>query len=1053
MGNISEKFHLAVSPKIPVMLFLSFSHYCKKTIGSSSSNKLSATGFTFRFPTPTIHPAPILLRKESTHEFVHKLQTLATIPLFIPNSISDNLPIGGVVIGLLILLTIALLYTLNKQRRYKKALDRALLQVDQQSRIALENARNYMEIFNSTNEAIFLHDAQTGNILDVNNSVLKMYGYSSKNEVMNLSIADISDISGRFTLEEALNQIETAIKKGSNIFEWRAKRKDGSLFWVEVSLKSTLIGGKGRVLAVVRDISKKLNQKRALETSEKKFRDLTEMLPLIVWEANLNNQFTYTNRKGLTLFGYTQDEIDNGISIFDIIAPEDHEKLAENIKKLAQTNINSGEEYTAIKKDGTRFPIEVHASIIKENGKCRGLRGVLIDITEKKNAELTLLESEERYRTIVENINEVLMMVDRKNRIQFVNRRFSEKLGYSIDEIIGKIGFETLLQANNRTDIPSSAKTDNQTLSEQYEVTLIAKNGNKVDFMVNNTPIYDHTGEHTGSIYAMVDITEKKRAEKAYRETQQLFETLASMSPVGIFRTDANGSTTYVNLKWSEISGIPSEEALGDGWLKGVHPEDREELERGWKEKSHKQEPSFAQYRFIKPDGTVVWVLGNAIPEITDGKFMGYIGTITDITELKKIQCELERSEHKFHEMADMLPLTIWEVDLEGKVTYTNHQGYLTMGYSGNELEKGVNILDTIVPEERKRALNNINRRINNAIASIGEEYTVIRKDGSTFPCMVYTSQITEEGEIVGVRGVSVDITEIKETHKRLEEYKNNLKMLVKLRTEELETANEELIATNEELFSQKEELQKALMNLQKAQNQLVISEKLSSLGMLAAGVAHEINNPLNFIQGGIIALENYFTEKLKNHKENVLPLIEAIKEGVRRSTEIVRSLNRYSRSDSNTQSDIDIRSIIDSCLVLLNNQIKNRITVHKHYSGTALSFRGNEGQIHQVFMNLLVNAIHAIDDKGRIDITTEKHNNKLKITISDNGCGIAPELIDRITDPFVTTKEPGKGTGLGLSISLNIIQQHGGNIKFESEPGKGTAVIVTLPLTKPSNR
>lgn len=280
------------------------------------------------------------------------------------------------------------------------------------------------------------------------------------------------------------------------------------------------------------------------------------------------------------------------------------------------------------------------------------------------------------------------------------------------------------------------------------------------------------------------------------------------------------------------------------------------------------------------------------------------------------------------------------------------------------------------------------------------------------------------------------------------------LKRLVEQKTakvvhqqEELQAFNEELKSTNEELFNQREELESTLISLQSAQKQLIQSEKMALLGVLSAGIAHEINNPLNFIQGGIQGIQNYLNEDLPEKADKYNPLIDAIHVGVERASVIVASLNNYSRHGDLPMTDCDIHSIIDSCLVIMHNQLKNKVEVSKNYTDKQYKVFGSEGKLHQVILNVIANAEQSIEGKGTINISTEIVESNVIITIADSGCGISEESLPKIFDPFYTTKAPGKGTGLGLSITLNIMQEHNGTIDYESQLGKGTKAIIKLPI------
>ncbi len=237
------------------------------------------------------------------------------------------------------------------------------------------------------------------------------------------------------------------------------------------------------------------------------------------------------------------------------------------------------------------------------------------------------------------------------------------------------------------------------------------------------------------------------------------------------------------------------------------------------------------------------------------------------------------------------------------------------------------------------------------------------------------------------------------------------------------------------------------LKNLQETQKQHIHSEKMASIGVLVSGIAHEINNPLNFISGGVFGLNDYLKENLPEEISNVKVYTESINEGIERAAKIVKSLGHYNNKTVSKIFESNIHSVLDNCLNILRNQITDNVDIERKYFDSSFLIRCNEGDLHQAIFNVLINAIQSIEEKGFLRIETASYENKLRITIEDSGIGISKENLSKIFDPFFTTKEPGEGIGLGLSITYKIIEEHNGTIEIESEIKKGTKVQITLPV------
>ncbi|MCK6611080.1 MAG: ATP-binding protein [Bacteroidia bacterium] len=293
-------------------------------------------------------------------------------------------------------------------------------------------------------------------------------------------------------------------------------------------------------------------------------------------------------------------------------------------------------------------------------------------------------------------------------------------------------------------------------------------------------------------------------------------------------------------------------------------------------------------------------------------------------------------------------------------------------------------------------------------------------------------------------------------SRKRQEEEIRQNRIELEQRGIELEKINEELQRGNSALLQKKDELEDALMKLQSTQSQLIETEKMASLGILTAGVAHEINNPLNFIQSSLYAMDEILEDSsLEAHIElrtELNLLRNTMQTGISRVSEIVKSLNHFSRKSDDKREPVLLSKIIQNCLAILNHELKNRVRVFVDFLENEPQILGNESKLHQVFLNLILNAAQAIPGKGEIEINFKTLHQQFCVELIDTGTGIPPQILEKIFDPFFTTKPAGKGTGLGLSIVQQIVHDHQGSIRFESNPGKGTRVILNFPILPAEN-
>lgn len=548
-------------------------------------------------------------------------------------------------------------------------------------------------------------------------------------------------------------------------------------------------------------------------------------------------------------------------------------------------------------------------------------------------------------------------------------------------------------------------------------------------------------------------------AEEKVKDSEKKIHDIVEFFPQVIFEIDLKGHILFLNSTGRKLLGFDMEKSLETENVYDLLEESYIDLLSGRISSiQDKNRVEGFEYVMYNGKGELFDAKIYAGPILIDGVVKGVRGVMIDISMQKKAELALQKGHEMFRSIIENSPNPITITNMKGQLVLANKYFLHRFGFKEDDVVgKTYTELGLFFDLSSNDLLWH---KLRTKGAAQNMEIEVKTHVNETIYIIYSCIMVDFLGEQM-LLSSSVDITERKKIEVELEAYQKHLETLVYERTEQLEVANEDLSAANEEYAATNEELVEAneklreqrleietsLNNLKNAQNQLVQSEKLASIGMLASGIAHEINNPLNYINGGIYGIEAYIRTNLGEHEKNLKPLVQAINSGVQRASEIVKGLGRYSRQSKNEQECCDVHAIVNDCLILLGNQTRNRIEVSCRFYPKPLLVLANEGRLHQAFLNILANAIQAIEGEGKVQVETDVFDNcYICIKISDTGCGIKKEDLAKIFDPFYTTKEPGRGTGLGLAITNEIINNINGSVSVISEVNKGTTIIIKLP-------
>jgi two-component system NtrC family sensor kinase len=624
----------------------------------------------------------------------------------------------------------------------------------------------------------------------------------------------------------------------------------------------------------------------------------------------------------------------------------------------------------------------------------------LRDITEPKRMERKIREATQEFEKIAEMGDDGIVVFDPAFKIIFANQMASEITGFPKEDLIGR-DFFTVIGKQDKEFLEGTV-TRGAGIGEKLctEMTILTPKGEAKDAEVCIALAKSDTGEVKTYAYIR-DITARKKFEKEIKDSEEKLRTLFERVRHGLFISSKEGKFLDCNQALLDMLNYQTKEEF----LKidiaqdlYVNPEDRKTFQEKIERDGYVKDME-VEFKKKNDEKITVLLTGHSIKN-EKGETVGYQGINLDISERKRIENELREANEFFMNLIESSVDGIIAADMKGNIFIFNKGAENLTGYTAEEVIGKIHITKIYPEGVAKEIMKKLRSSEYGGVGKfIPTQLNVVNNAGQEIPIQLSAALIYDgAGREIASVGIFTDL--------------------------------------RPRLMMEKK--------LQETHLQLVSSEKMASLGKLAAGIAHEINNPL----GGVLIYSSLMMEDLPQEDLKRGDLARIVQEAGR-CKEIVKSLLEFARQTEPKVEPTDINRAITEGLFFLENQaLFHNIRIIKELDPFLPFVKGNAGQLKQVFMNIIVNAAEAIHGSGTLTITTSAAPDRKSVLVefTDTGEGIPEENLTRIFDPFFTTKDVGKGTGLGLATSYGIVEEHGGKIRVKSKVGEGTTFTIELP-------